>query len=114
MVWMMSRRMMNKLAHMKVGNIRKRGHSIIVSCQNLPGGLSQSNKQLSIDTIIRLKHPDVLGICESRHSDLLSLDVPGYVLIKGTANTISNPRMNVFIKDCLMMETSIYKQQAEF
>ena len=103
-VWMMSRKMMNKLVHMMMGNIRKRGHSLVVSCQNLPGGLSQSNKQLAIDTIIRLKRPDVLSICEPRHSDLLALDVPGYVLVKGIANSSWNPRMNVFIKDCLMVE----------
>ena len=104
MVWMVAMKMMmdwNKMMKMVNGN---KQHWIDVLYQNVPLGLSTSNKEEIINQIMHSYRPHLLGVAEPRHSELETLDVPGYSLIKGMAVGIENPRLNVFVKDGVVFE----------
>ena len=56
---------------------------IDVLYQNIPLGLSSSNKECIINQIMHSFKPHLLGVAEPRYSELETLEVPGYKLIKG-------------------------------
>ena len=85
---------------MKISQGNKR-FSIVVACQNLPGGLSLANKQICVDQLIKIRKLHIRALCEPRHSELQQLSVPGYSLLKGDLRNFDDPRLNVFIKDDL-------------
>ena len=91
----------NRMMKMVNGN---KQHWIDVLYQNIPLGLSSSNKEEIINQIMHSYRPHFIGVAEPRHSELETLDVPGYSLIKGMAVGIENPRLNVFVKDGVVFE----------
>ena len=92
MMTMLSWHVVMKSVH---GNITK----IQIAHQNLPGVLSSTNKQTSIEELLQVKKPHVLALSEPRYSELTTFSFPGYVLVKGMQAGVKDPRLNVLVQE---------------
>lgn len=79
-------------------------HYIDVANQNIPQGISNTNKEDIIDMILARHRPHLLGLAEPRYSDLATMHFPGYSVVPGIAIGIKNPRLNVLVKEGLVCE----------
>ena len=91
----------NKWMKITNGNILQ---WMTVCYQNIPLGVSTSNKEKCVESILHRFKPHILGLAEPRRSELEMMVFPGYTLVPGMANGIVDPRLNVFVKDELQYE----------
>ena len=100
---MRSMKAWNRMMRATNGNGPRR-QWIKVTFQNIPLGLSINNKEDIIDRILRSYRPHLLGLAEPRTSKLSKMFFDGYSFVPGKALGISDSRLNVLIKDGLIVE----------